>query len=472
MQFKNLTPFDAMAYSAIDVGDEEHHIVAMAVGYRLERSEHGWTAHLIEDTPLPLCLADEHWGDPVSTSPARESDLVPFKPRCDVTVRGHAHAPGGRAARQWTAHLWLTVRPSYTVSEPEPPAPLNPRMALTESQRQMEMAQRLAWQRAQAEAQARPPKTVLDKKLSIFGPSHYSKRPLLGWRRSRIHPTTSVPLRWENSFGGQSRVIKCIAIPARNREAGGPEFEERTLLNEVCFSNPFGCGWVHKGWWSALGKAKLARPKHLPAPQVMAWGSKPPSVPKLFKHPKGEQDARAMQKIAARYGITPDNFAVRGKAWAPRLVLAGTYDEQWLETRHPGLPKDFNMAFWNGAPADQQIDFPDPTQNLTLHTAGLLPGGEAMSLALPPHRAFALIRFEDGVVLPFPMAVDLIELDTGDSETVPTLRVVWRTSVPRALKVRVAEARFEMDPKAPLLKLLPSADYQAPQRSELEAAHG
>lgn len=146
-----------------------------------------------------------------------------------------------------------------------------------------------------------------------------------------------------------------------------------TLLNEVCLSNPVGCGWLHKRWFKALRKARLARPKTLPTPQIEWPNDSPLSTPLMAKHPKGELDARAMARIARAYGRSPAGFGPLGKAWAPRLALAGTYDARWLDERHPRLPEDFDFAYWNGAPADQQIDFPDLTGLIFLDHGGALP---------------------------------------------------------------------------------------------------
>ncbi|HAQ24498.1 MAG TPA: hypothetical protein DCQ80_00760 [Pseudomonas sp.] len=65
-----------------------------------------------------------------------------------------------------------------------------------------------------------------------------------------------------------------------------------------------------------------------------------------------------MAVIAQGYGHRPAGFGIRGRAWAPRLQTAGTYDRQWLDARWPLLPRDFDFAYWNGAPEDQQIDSP------------------------------------------------------------------------------------------------------------------
>ncbi len=459
MQFRNLTPFDAIAYTGMDTQDRTYHVVAMAVGFRLVQEGGQWRAVVMDDEPTALCLADEHWGDASTSSLSRESDLVPYKPRCDVTVRGHSFAPGGHPARQWTARLRVLETIDERLPEPEPPQRLNPLQGLTPDQRD-EWSRTLARHRQQQAAlDGRPPRVVLDKRLNISGPSRYQRVPLLGWFHSRTEPVDRVALRWEHSFGGRCEV---------KASAGGQAAEERTLLNEVCFSNPVGCGWLHRGWVSALRKARLRVPAELPAPQITAWKESVPAAPVQARHPRGEQDASAMATIAARYGRRPAGFMPLGKAWAPRLLKAGTLDHQWLEERHPFLPTDFDFGYWNGAPEDQQIDFPNLLAGCVLETEALVPGGLPMSVRIPPHRAFALMRLDDGVVLPNPMQVDLIELDTGDAERDPSLRLVWRTAVLEQAGVRVLEARYETDPSAPLMRLAPSEGYAPPELSSLQ----
>jgi hypothetical protein len=53
----------------------------------------------------PLTETDEHYGDPVTSSVRFESDLVPTKPRADVVVVGHAHAPGRTPVAQLAVGL-------------------------------------------------------------------------------------------------------------------------------------------------------------------------------------------------------------------------------------------------------------------------------------------------------------------------------------------------------------------------------
>jgi hypothetical protein len=46
-----------------------------------------------------------------------------------------------------------------------------------------------------------------------------------------------------------------------------------------------------------------------------------------------------------------------GRAWQPRVELAGTYDEDWKADRAPFLPDDFDDRYFQAAPEDQQCPY-------------------------------------------------------------------------------------------------------------------
>jgi hypothetical protein len=48
-------------------------------------------------------------------------------------------------------------------------------------------------------------------------------------------------------------------------------------------------------------------------------------------------------------------FGTVPRAWPKRARLGGTYDLAWQEDRAPLLPEDFDPAYWQSAPADQQL---------------------------------------------------------------------------------------------------------------------
>ncbi|MCU1725736.1 DUF2169 domain-containing protein, partial [Pseudomonas sp. 7P_10.2_Bac1] len=158
-------------------------------------------------------------------------------------------------------------------------------------------------------------------------------------------------------------------------------------------------------------------------------------------------------RLASTYKYQPAGFGVVGRAWAPRLALAGNYDAIWQAERWPGLPYDFDFAYWNGAPTDQQIEFPPPNLRIELFNLtdpSRTPDGR-LRVELPSHRPFVLLRLLNGALLPLPMLTDTLRIDTDAM----TLVLTHRISLPNTLDIRVLEARFETDPTAPLIKRTP-----------------
>ncbi|OYU06033.1 MAG: hypothetical protein CFE47_17930 [Pseudomonas sp. PGPPP1] len=441
MEFRNLTPFDAMCFSALGLDDQEYPVLVMKVGYRLlpiEGHAGQFQAEVLDENPLPLCSADRYYGEEGTSSVCEESDLAPFKPRCDVIVVGNAYAPQGQPNAHWTAGLRISVPVAPPSTDVPLPTPLSPGERLTEYQ--------LAdWQTARQEAfkrRANAPTRMyfLDKHLKFIGPRQFHHSLFGGWQLADPKPATSVPLRWEYAFGGSSVVVN----PEHAVDANTPPY----LLNEVCYSNPLGRGWIEKRQ-EDLGY-QLDKPlRELPAPQIEPI-DRPVWRLDRAKHPEGELDAHGMAQVAAGYKNQPAGFGVLGRAWAPRLPLAGSYDETWQRERWPGLPRDFDFAYWNGAPVDQQIEFPPPAFrlelfNLTDHS--LTPDG-SLCVELPGHRPFVLLRLHNGAMLPLPMLTDTLRIDTEAM----TLALSHRVSLPNHLDIRVLEARFETDPNAPLIK--------------------
>jgi len=364
MEFRNLTPFAAQCFATLDESDQEYRVVALKVGYQMVIDPATGLARLdvMDDDPVGLCYSDEHTGEPGRSSVYRESDLAPFKPRCDVILQGQAWAPFGKSAKEWPAKLAL---------------------------------------RRAGDRQA---PLMLDKKLLISGPQTFYKD-YIGWGLHERQPATQVRLDWAYTFGGSSQI-------PNPRYAEDPSQPER-LLNEVCYSNPLGTGWLHKDHRKVAWSASLPRPDNLPAPQISYPGEsfKPPL---LVRHPRGEPDARAMAVIAQGYGHRPAGFGILGRAWAPRLQKAGTYDQKWLDERWPLLPRDFGFAYWNGAPEDQQTDYPPP--DAVIELLNLLPPECSphgfVRAPLPGHRAFVLAWLANGGALPLNAVIDTLWIDT------------------------------------------------------------
>jgi len=432
MQISNLTPFDVLCYAALDQVSREHHVIAMKVGYRLFRNSDGkWSAVVMDDKPVALCMADEYHGEPNLSSVRQESDLAPCKPRCDFVLQATAWSPNGKPEEKWQIGVRVSA-PPLDIAPPEPPLPLNPLMPLSaEQERQWQRQQALYRQTSQQQ------RVLLDKQLLVQGPNEFRKTILSGWQRSRPKAVTEVPVRWEQAFGGRC----VIADPSDSTLP--------LLLNEACFSNPLGKGWIEQRWLKLRKHLEKAQQDLILAPQVEYLDDQLVQ-PVITSQPATNLNAQQMLQLAENYKYRSAGLGPVGRSWTPRLALAGTYDQHWLDHQHPGLPDDFDFAYWNGAPADQQIEYLPPdarieTWNLT--HPDLTPDGH-LDVTLPGHRPFILTYLDGGYALPLPMLTDTALLDTERM----MLLLTHRTWIPESVPVTKLEARFEIDPQARLIR--------------------
>ncbi len=72
----------------------------------------------------------------------------------------------------------------------------------------------------------------------------------------------------------------------------------------------------------------------------------------------------------------PMSFGAVGRGWAPRYRLAGTYDRNWIDNVFPFLPADFNDAYFQCAPTDQQAGYPAGGE--TVELINLTPQGRTV----------------------------------------------------------------------------------------------
>jgi hypothetical protein len=362
MEFKNLTPFGALAYTGIDVDDVEFHVVVMRVAYDITTTAQGSHTLELAQTPADLAMQDVYYGEPNVSSVKWESDLAPFKPRCDfVVVNANAIVKNaGKLARYYCA------------------------------------------------VQVGQGANATRKELLVCGPRHWTRSVL--WNLSAPELTSEVPLRYEYAYGGHSQ---------HSYTKGMFENEAKPAINEVYMYNPVGMGWAHPDWLAATGA------KTLPCAQI-------------------EDPNEKITRFGQQY--MPQGFGIIGRAWSQRLPYAGTYDDAWRQQRWPNLPKDFQFDYWCGAHPDLQIPYPAPDTFIGLY--GLTPSG-MLEMRLPGHRGYVLARFEEGAMLPLPTHIDTLIVDMQTLQ----VHVVYRAVVPVNTRVRVLEARFELDPKAPLIKL-------------------
>jgi hypothetical protein len=63
----------------------------------------------------------------------------------------------------------------------------------------------------------------------------------------------------------------------------------------------------------------------------------------------------------------PMSLGPVGRNFFPRYQYAGTYDRQWLENHAPFWPADFNEAYFQCTPSDQQVPFLRGGEEVELH---------------------------------------------------------------------------------------------------------
>jgi hypothetical protein len=80
--------------------------------------------------------------------------------------------------------------------------------------------------------------------------------------------------------------------------------------------------------------------------------------------PNNEEINRPIQRPDGDY--QPMAFGPVGRGWTPRLQQAGTYDQDWIDNTFPFLPADFNEAYYQAAPLDQQMPYPKGGEEVVL----------------------------------------------------------------------------------------------------------
>ena len=121
---------------------------------------------------------------------------------------------------------------------------------------------------------------------------------------SAPRPFAKMPLVYERAFGG---------VDARSDR---PD-------RDWDWRNPVGTGFAVSS--SHLSGVRLPNVEY-PNDVVTAWNDRP----------------------------LPAGFGPIGSHWQPRAGLAGTYDDNWMNTRQPLLPADFDERFFQCAAQDQQ----------------------------------------------------------------------------------------------------------------------
>jgi hypothetical protein len=427
LRFRNDTPFDALHFDTVDQHDAGFHVIVAKTGYAFGPcGADGLAALTPLDPPAPLVHADRFYDDDIDRSVRVESDLAPYKPRCDVVVVGDAHAPAGQATAAFQVALRVQY-PDRPAPVPEPPRPLNPFQPLS-----LEARQR--W-RAEVDAASRrivPGRRVIDKVLDVTGPCELRRRSMaLGvlppWELTDPAPVLRVPVRYEYAQGGQvavaadSEAAPKVPQASRLTDAQRQQFGDTArapVALDACQSNPVGRGFAPAWYLDAVAPASL------PAPQI-ARPDKPFTADLFHAAVRGKAE------------LAPAGFGFVGRAWLPRRQRVGTFDDRptWGPDDVPHLPPDFDFGYWNGAPDDQQCDHLTGEErfvvvNMTSADAAYARadgnGNSVLAFRLPVQALVILAASADGAVAPLPLVVDTVLIDT----LAGTVELTWRVCIP------------------------------------------
>jgi len=217
------------------------------------------------------------------------------------------------------------------------------------------------------------------KQLMVFGDRHWRRGLLAGVSMSSPKPFVSMPILYERAYGGWDRKSK-----DQNK-------------HRLYSPNPVGTGFATKA--EHLLGVPLPNIEY-PGRLISSWKDRP----------------------------LPAGFGPVASYWSPRLEFAGTYDEQWQETRAPLLAADFDERYYQCAPFDQQAPvFLRGGEKVEL--LNLTPNG-GLSFYLPKVRLNFVTWFgRDSVEHRADLCTIIIEPD------VPRLIMVWQTLLPCHHKV-------------------------------------
>ena len=222
--------------------------------------------------------------------------------------------------------------------------------------------------------------------FQVQGPSVWKRDRLRGWRRTTPELVSEVPLTYEMAFGGAS-----------------PGPDGTTLVHE---DNPAGIGFATR--------ERLAANEDFAAPQIGL----------LAEFMGGDPLAE----------MTVCDLGPIAKSWPPRRSEAGTFDAAWQKTRHPRMPSDYSLAFWNAAPTALQLD-PPLVGNEEIIVHGIAHDGPVTTV-LPGVACAVLLA--DGARIA--LTLDMVALDLSDPDPAQhTADLVWRNTVEEPERFQVAE---------------------------------
>ncbi len=213
------------------------------------------------------------------------------------------------------------------------------------------------------------------KAFSVVG-NRVWKKGLLGIAASKPEPFVVMPISYDNAFGG---------IDKNNPD----EKKHRFYLENH----------AGKGFHSETSAEFI---DGAPLPYTEEIGQR-------ISSPKGK--------------YRPMAFGPVGRAWQPRPKFAGTYDQNWQDNVFPFLPSDFDNRYYQSAPEDQQIDYPQGGEEVEL--VNLTPDGRR-SFKVPKHEVPIEFFLRDRSKQPVTAPLDTIIIEPDLNRFI----LIWRAALP------------------------------------------
>ncbi len=238
--------------------------------------------------------------------------------------------------------------------------------------------------------------TVGDKQkvVAVTGSRCWQKQSL-GWSLGEPIAITELPLKYEYAFGGFHQV------------------DEEPFASSY---NNIGIGWYPPEYLRKLSTSNI-----LSAPQIM-------------------NPDRPVEDISKP--VRAEGFGFYGRSWKDRLQYSGTADKKWQEERHPLLPLDFDMHYWNGAHPDLQFRHPKPNHIYDIQILGMVRAQDVPKqnflLHIPVETLFAFVKTQQNIGLSLDLSLDTVVVSVEERK----IYCSYRLCLAEELTVDKAQLRF------------------------------